>query len=371
MPKPKHIINSECLNLLKTAIQLRVGVTISNRPDCHRMSERLKTQFGVFISESTISRLYLSKSNEHHFYIDTLNKLASIIYENSTWVDYCNKYEENREVLNELGIGLKSNIKNTLLFVNFEHRNWKTLNTYFDKIQTNTENSNTNFHYFDLGIQLHKIAEQGPFFELNLYKQFAHNKTVRKSFFEHLADPEFRLPNYGKGLDLYFKYIDQNSIDAANEHCFVWSMKFLHTIKNLNKKSHTTLYNQIAQNFPLHSLDKIYLHPYNLGRLLAVYLIEHYNQNLESFQIVFNDIKNLVLNNLITWTGFSRRIILYYIVYALYQNGADLLYINEVESWFKSPFIEESHPHKSIQLFLNEMEPNSLPWLIKRGIANT
>jgi hypothetical protein len=371
MPKPKHFIDGECLNRLKTAIQLKAGVTVLNRPDCYRMSERLKTQFGVFISESTINRLYLSGSNDHHFYIDTLNKLATVIDDKLTWVDYCNKYEETKEALNELGFGSKLKTQNTLLFVNFEYRNWKTLNAYFDKISLQTDNSDSNFIYFELGTQLYRIAEQGPTFELNLYKQFAHNKTVRKAFFEHLADPDFRLSNYAKGLDWYSKFIDKNSNDAANEYCFVWCMKFLHMIKNQNEKSHAHLYDQLVQNFPLNKLDSIHLHPYNLGRLLSVYLIKHHNHDLESFQILFNDIKNLVLNNLSAWPGFSRRIILYYIVYALYQNRADIRYLYEVEAWFKIPFIEEANPHKSIQLFLFEMEPNSMPWLVKRGMANS
>jgi hypothetical protein len=372
MPRPKHIIDKECLNRLKIAIQIRVGVTVLNRPDCQRLSERLKNHFGIFISESTINRLYLGANESNHFYLDTLNQLVSIVFNSLTWNEYCQNYLSTKEASAELGFGLKINPKNTLLYQNFEHRNWNTLNAYFENIQSEEVNKDVNFIFHELGTQLYSLARYSQRHELQLYKQFAQNPTVRKAFFEYLADPEFRLPNYVKGLDIYGKHIDYNSVDAFNEYCFVLTMKYLHFTKTNKASNCKKLFDELAGQFPIHDLEKIKLHPFNLGRLFAAYIVTVIERGKDYLDILLHQIKQIVLNNADKWDAFSKRIIFYYLVYSLDFKRVSLEIIYEAESWFGLKFLDDDvQSSKSVIKFLREMEPNTLPWLHRFGLVKS
>ena len=102
MPKPKHTINDKILRQLRQDLQSTIGMIVRNRPDTERFSTMVRKINDVYISPSTFSRLFLSEEASNHFYLDTLDKLSSLIYPFSNWDEYCRVYESSNEQMKQI-----------------------------------------------------------------------------------------------------------------------------------------------------------------------------------------------------------------------------------------------------------------------------
>jgi hypothetical protein len=367
MPKPRHIIDPQILQRLKSEISHRVGIEVRNRPDCVRMSVEIKQKFGVNISDSTFKRLYLDLGVDNHFYLDTLDKLCSVIDKDLKWNDYHNAISNARLNLKDLDLELGVKTSNSLLFINFENSHWKTLRVYFDRLQTEVNESNFNIIYISLGTQLHRIARTDSKFELNLYKHFSDHLLVRNSFFERLADPNFTLPNYEKGLELYRRGTNLGSHSAANDICFKLCMTYLNRQNKASFKELNTMYSEIMANFGLDFIGTDKIHSYNVGRVLCVMLAHTKVVGSVNFENVFAEIIQFISVWLRRWDSFEQRVVLFYCFQGLSSIEAHENYFFQIEKVFCTSYLSRDGFKESLNLFLYEKEPNSLIWIERNG----
>ena len=368
MPKPRHLIDQKILQRLKSEINHRVGIEVRNRPDCLRMSAEIKKRFGVNISESTFKRLYFNQATENHFYLDTLDKLCSVIDKNLKWNNYQNAISNARSNLRDLDLEFEVKTSNSLLYINFENRHWKTLRVYFDRLQTEVNESNYNLIHISLGTQLHRIARTENKFELSLYKYFADHILIRNSFFERLADPNFTLPNYDKGLELYRKATNHSSHSAANDVCFKLCMTYLNRQNRVSFKELDAMYSEIVANFGLTFITPGKIHSYNIGRVLCVMLNHTKFVGLLSFENIFTEILHFVERWLKHWDSFDQRVILFYCFQGLVGVEAEKKYFFQIEKTFSTNYLNRDNFRESLNLFFYEKEPNSLVWMERNGI---
>jgi hypothetical protein len=367
MPKPKHSIDAYCIQRLKAEIQLFVGIQVINRPSCMSLSEELKAHYGLSISSSTIARLFLNDTENHHFYLDTLDKFTDLVQKGSTWGQYCESVLTQKDQALSIGIHHDIDFRNTLLYINFEFSGWKVIRNYFERLQPYLNHSNYQYITFDLGGALHRIVQSNVSFERSLYKNFVGFEAVRRSYFELLADPDFKLPNYKEGLIRYGKTIDYSHPNAANDLCFYLSMLCLNEDKIGKLDSFSEHYAKLIDNFNLQNVVNLYVHPFNIGRFLAVLLIHNYRFQTVSYDACFSDLILFIKTNLNRWNAYEKRLIQYFFVYGLSRSNAPHQFFKVLEKIFGFQFLESEDLHESVNRFLYNKEPNTISWYRRWG----
>ena len=362
MPKPRHTIDAYCIQRLKEELQLLLGIQVNNRPSCSLLNYELQKNYGISISESTLARFFLYADKNNHFYLDTLDKLSNVAREGSNWQQYCAFVCSQRDQALTMGVHHEIDFRSTLLFINFEHSGWKVLRTYFERLEEYLNRPNYEYLGFDLGGALYRIAESNSSFENSLYKHFTSYNAVRKSYFELLADPEFKLPHYKEGLHLYGKTIDYSHANAANDLCFYLSMLCLNEAKHGNFKTFNVHYKQLSANFNLQNITSSSVHSFNIGRFLAVQLIYANQFKPDSFGNCFSDLILFIKKNIDSWSAYDIRLIKYFFVYGLYRTNSPDLYYRTAEKTFEFHFPEARDIKESVRHFLFNKEPNTLSW---------
>lgn len=367
MPKPKHLIDAYCIQRLKEEVQLAVGIQVNNRPACISLSEELRAIYGLSISSSTISRMFLNTGDHHHFYLDTLDKFCNLVQKGSNWINYCETVLTQRDQALSIGIHHEIDYRSSLLYINFEFSGWKVLRAYFERLQPYLELPNYQYLTFDLGGALHRIALSNASFEKNLYKNFVGFEAVRRSYFELLADPEFKLPNYKEGLFLYGKTINYSHPNAANDLCFYLSMLCLNEDKVGELDLFQEYYSKLIDNFNLQNLINSEVHPFNIGRYLAVLLIHNYRFQTGTYDACFSDLILFIKTNLNRWNAYEKRLIQYFFVYGLSRSNAPHQFFKVLEKIFGFQFLESEDLHESVNRFLYNKEPNTISWYRRWG----
>jgi hypothetical protein len=367
MPKPKHVIDPYCIQRLKKEIQLFVGIQVNNRPSCIALSEELKVHYGLSISASTISRLFLNDTENHHFYLDTLDKFCDLVQKGINWNQYCESVLTQKDQALSIGIHHEIDFRNSLLYINFEFSGWRVLRNYFERLQPYFNDSNYQHLSFDLGGALHRIAQSNKSFEKSIYKNFVGFESVRKSYFELLADPEFKLPFYKDGLNLYGQTINYSHPNASNDLCFYLSMLCLNSDKNNELDSFIEHYARLVDNFNLLTVVDSNIHPYNIGRFLAVLLIHKYRFQKELFDTCFADVILFLKSNLSIWTSYEKRLIMYFLVFGLSRSNAPYKFFKVVETTLGFHFLDGKDLNDSITRFLYSKEPNTISWYRRWG----
>ncbi len=363
MPKPKHPIDAYCMQRLKDEVQIFVGIRVSNRPSCNRLREELFSNYGFNISLSTLARFFLETNADNHFYLDTLDKFCNLVRVGCDWNSYCQQVIEQRDKSLSLGLNNESDIRCSLLYINFENSGWKSLHSFFDRIESFVDNANFHYLSFNLGVSLHKILAYNPLYERSLYKHFISYPSIRRSYFELLADPEFKLPDYKNGLSSYGKTIDYSSPNASNDLCFYLAMICLKEEKNGSISTFRETAAQLIHNFSLRNIIELNIHPFNIGRFLAVKLIYTHLFKLEDFDQHFNDILHFVKSNINSWNAYQKRLVLFYLIYGLNRTSSSYSRIRLVESVFDLTIVDPNNFNQSVLRFLYEKEPNTLLWL--------
>lgn len=369
MPKPLHKIDMHCLDRLKSELELRVGITVKNRSDCQRMSSEIKAYFGVYISESTIRRVYLNDGNQNHFYIHTLDRLCEVLENNLTWERYCVGLNRARSNYSYLEGELSLSVQSSLLFINMEHQAWRQIYTYFDRMAAEVNDENCNYIQTHIGLHLFRIAKNNKDFEIDVYRKLAQHPLVRKSFFEQCADPEFALPNYQVGLALYRKYSTNNNHSLINDICFERCMQFLNGGGRSSKKERLRSFEEINADFKLEQSVENGIHAYNIGRLICVLMAGRFDLGISAFDSTFSDIIIFVRKNKGRWDGFERRIILFYIFQGLWRLKMEEMYFYMAEKEFGVSFLSKDNFQNSLNKFLFEKEPNALIWYRRNNVV--
>lgn len=361
MPKPKHAIEEKYLEHLKKDIQAIIGMMVLNRPDADRFSKLIRETKGVYISASTISRLFIDKQKENHFYIDTLNKLSTITQPQLNWQLYCENCQNAEDQLKHIGVFNQNKVSTNLIALNFYHRSWKPLHDVFDNLSSDPQFSDSFRFMFEFGHMFYSIFQWSPQSEIDFYKRFIKYPIIRKSFFELNADPDFVLPHYIKGLNNYIKTIDKKSSSYINDLLFALCLQFYYSIKNKDLIQVKSKFNQIQSVIEIDDLLKYSIHPFNCGRYLSSYIYYSFHADNNRFNSSIDSAINWLKTNAEIIGSYGVRVVTYHLLEAMLTCKADEFYFDELVFYSQLDSEFASNPLLVKQAIFH-MEPSTIRW---------
>lgn len=361
MPKPKHSIDDKYLRQLRKDLQSTIGLVVRNRPESERFSQLVRKTKDVYISPSTFSRLFLNGGTSNHFYLDTLDKLASLTYPYSNWAEYTRVCENSQEQLKQLGIYQLKNPKLNLVGLNIATTSWKPLHLLFEEMSYDNSFIDSYRFMYDFGHSFFDILKWTPHSELDFYKRFIKYPIIRKSFFELNADPDFLLPNYIKGLDLYIKSIDINAVGAKNDILFSLCLQFYYYLNNIDLINMQLKYKQIISLQSIEELSARELHPFNSGRYLSMRIYNAYYFDVKTIESKAIDALKWLMNHTIDIDEYGVRVIAYHLLEAFSKCSIHQLYVDKLISIIK---VEDEICYDSsfIQQTIYNIEPSGIRW---------
>lgn len=209
------------IDRLRLELLQKLGWTISNKPDCEKLSQNILLSGLGRISESTLYRIFF-QFEKHSPYKNTLDILCQFLgYKDS--FDFAEQLQQQRHELHHSGITTEHQHKKSLLFSCIEYSAKKPLTDFFEE----TSESSHEFKR-DISIAIFDsllIASKQQWF----FKTFAQQEYIRKYFFERGHDPKFRIKNYEYGFIEYLKRIDkEKDIDQLQDYLFGYAVLFRH-----------------------------------------------------------------------------------------------------------------------------------------------
>jgi hypothetical protein len=361
MPKPKHTINDKILRQLRQDLQSTIGMIVRNRPDTERFSTMVRKINDVYISPSTLSRLFLNAEESNHFYLDTLDKLSSLIYPYSNWDEYCRVYEISHKQLNQVGIFQMNNPKVNLVGLNIATSSWKPIHMLFEEMSFDPSFIESYRFMYDFGQTFYDVLKWTPKSELDFYKRFINYPIIRKAFFELNADPDFILPNYIKGLDYYIKGIDMNTAEAKNDLLFALSLKYYYYLKNVDLSQMQLTYKQIISVQQFNELLPVEIHPFNTGRYLSARLYNAYYFNPKYVDSAITDGLQWIQNHTDKHDSYGIRVIVYHLLEAFMHCKVNQFYIDKLMLFMHGDHDANAHT-AFIQQTIYNIEPSGIRW---------
>lgn len=206
---------------LRHEILEKIGWSITNKPDCSKLSDLiLESGLGI-ISESTLYRLFF-QFEKHSPYKSTLDILCKFLdYEDS--MEFIEKLAEYRVDFHYNGVNTSSRNKKTLVFTCIENTAKKPLFDFFEAANELTPQFKTDVSVsiFD---SLLLTTRQNWFF-----KNFSGQRYIREYLFEYGHDPKFRIPNYDKAYTYYLDGVNPESdVSHLQDYLFGNCVLFRH-----------------------------------------------------------------------------------------------------------------------------------------------
>ncbi len=260
MPKPKYKLSPYLKNGLYWKVIETIAFPIYTKADCRKVCELFKLKGLPVLSESTLYRLFLLEGNDNVPYLQTLDILAK----------FCNykDWHSLEKHLNELStfewsLG-KVHTKNTntisLLTSCIHHNELKSVYNFSEQFDESLELEKKGL----LGEEFYKALKTNPNKNDLFFKNFSKLPIVREAFFEYMADPTFKIPNYEIGLKYYLLGIKpEQSTKSLQDfifgNCLLFRYYYLNNNKEQSKKLGINLYE--TYNFSSKDLSPIHIFP--------------------------------------------------------------------------------------------------------------
>jgi hypothetical protein len=361
MPKPKHSIDDKILSQLRQDLQSTMGMIVRNRPDTEQFSNRVRKINDVYISPSTFSRLFLNAEAANHFYLDTLDKLSSLVYPYSTWDEYCRIYESSQEQLKQIGVYQMNNPKVNLVGLNLSTTSWKPLHLLFEEMSYDKSFIDSYRFMYDFGQSFYDILNWAPKSEMDFYKRFINYPIIKKAFFELNADPDFTLPNYIRGLDYYIKGIDMNTAVSKNDLLFALSLKYYFYLKNVDLRNMQLTFNQINSVQQFNELLLVEIHPFNTGRYLSARLYNAFYFDSKFVDPIVIDCLQWIQDHFEEHDAYGIRVIVYHLLEAFMHCKVAQFYTDKLMLFINGEHDLNSHS-AFIQQTIYNLEPSGIRW---------
>ena len=280
MPKPKYQISIYLLNNLKFKLESKLTYQILSKFDCKKLSLLISHETSKTVSESTIYRIFLLEGYAHAPYIHTLDIFAEFLGY-SEWF-------ELEKTLNEL-----TNFQ-FLAGLFPDEREYKSLITFsihaghLKPVYNFLEQFNPDLSFEKkllIGRQLFYSLKTNPSSNLKFFKNFNSLPIVREGFYEYLADPDFTIPDYDKGLVHYLSSVKPHeSNKSLQDFIFANSLLLRYYFLKKNKSKVLDLGRLIYSEISLteKELSKLYIYPkirYLAYRLLYEFIQKGFNQS--------------------------------------------------------------------------------------------
>jgi hypothetical protein len=317
MPKPKYKISSFLLNNLKHRLETELSYQIITKFDCKKLSHLIFDETNKSVSESTIYRIFLRESFEHAPYTHTLDIFAEFLGY-SEWF-------ELEKTLNEL-----TNFQ-FLSGLFPDERQYKSLITFsihsgqLKPVYNFLEQFNPDLSFEKkllLGRQLFYTLRTNPNSNLQFFKNFNSLPIVREGFYEYLADPDFTIPDYDKGILHYLSSVKPHeSNKSLQDFIFANSMLLRYYFLKKKKSKVLQLGKLIYLEISLTAKELTELHIYPKIRYLAYRLL--YDFMLNGFnQTYWEWLEDFSTNEMNLTVLYEKRMILHTLLDVLQMNPA-------------------------------------------------
>lgn len=198
MPQPSNTEKSKYLGLLLRSLENRLGFRLNSAARCRQAESVLKAS-GFNVSYSTLHRLSQQTPNGHRFYTSTLDQLAQYVCSHN-WDGFQQKCDRDELFLEKAGIVEEQKIRSLLSYC-VQHNELRALHDFSEQLPEDINADRT----IRFGFEFYQALQKYPANNRRFFKHFSQLPFIRKAFFEYLADPEFRIPNYTFGLQQFIK----------------------------------------------------------------------------------------------------------------------------------------------------------------------
>ncbi|MCF8465624.1 MAG: hypothetical protein K9G41_12330 [Flavobacteriales bacterium] len=198
MPKPNNTSEPKYLGLLLRSLENKLGFRLSSAARC-RQAEAALQAAGHHVSYATLHRFSQQTPNAHRFYVSTLDQLATFVC-NHNWDGFIQKCNRDELFLEKAGIVEEQEVRSLLSYC-VQHNELRALHDFSEQLPTDIDEDRT----IRLGFEFYQALQHYPAHNRKFFKNFSQLPFIRKAFFEYLADPEFRIPQYTFGLQQFVK----------------------------------------------------------------------------------------------------------------------------------------------------------------------
>ena len=357
MPKPKYKISSFLLFNLKFQLETKLSYQIITKFDCKKLSQLIFEETNKTVSESTIYRIFLLEGYGHAPYIHTLDIFAEFLGY-SEWF-------ELEKILNEL-----TNFQ-FLSGLFPDERKYKSLITFsihsgqLKPVYNFLEQFNPDLSFEKkllLGRQLFFTLKTNPSSNLQFFKSFNSLPLVREGFYEYLADPDFTIPEYEKGLVHYLSSVKPHeSKKSMQDFIFANSLLLRYYFLKKNRSKVLELGKLIYEEILLtdNELTELHIFPkirYWAYRLFYDFIVNGFNQTYWEW------LENISTSQMILALHYEKRMILHTLLDVLQINPVlQEQKMNEFYDRFTTVFehFPNNYTKLSISDRLNYLNPNA------------
>lgn len=225
MPVNNPHFDEYALERLKFKLSEKIGFIVSNRPDCHKLSEIINQSGCGYISDTTIYRMFFS-SKKHSPFKHTMDILAMFLgYKNS--IELLEHINSTRNSLDYNGINTTHNHRHDLMFYCIENGAYKPLMDYFNSLEDLPI-----FLKEKVGLNLYDNILKSTK-QIQIFNKFSNHTFFREYLLEKAHDPKFRIKNYEFGYLNYLEEIDKSkSIQQFQDYLFGNCVLFRHYYLN-------------------------------------------------------------------------------------------------------------------------------------------
>jgi hypothetical protein len=248
-------------------------------------------------------------------------------------------------------------ISQNLLFQCVQNQEFNSISSYLNALDSNLSVENKSM----LGFIFFQALKLSPQSELPFYKKFAANPVVRECFFELMADPNFDLPNYSEGLQLYISHIGSIGETMSFEN-FIFAKSLIARHEYLNN------YNNEFDKSLVEIEDAIHQHKYIFNkistfptmRVLALKILRAYRCNLvDEYVEIIDEVSREIQLSLNKFNILDKRIACYVILEALLFTHCSEEKIKEFLRLFENDFQFEKKKLTYLEV-LDSIQPNGL-----------
>jgi hypothetical protein len=219
LPKPKHHIEPEHLQSLFRSVENRLGFRLDSAARCKKGENLLKQQ-GCSVSNSTLFRLSQHPVSSHSFFLSTLDELSRFLGHQS-WDSFKSNCIRDSLFLEWAGAADSGGQRSLVSFC-IERNEFRSLFAFVEQLPSEIPVDDA----IRLGYQFFQALQQYPKNNRRFFQEFSRLPFIRKAFFEYLADPSFRIPDYAFGLNEYLRSIDFRT-DTSSLQDFVFAQCLL------------------------------------------------------------------------------------------------------------------------------------------------
>lgn len=356
MAKPIIQLSTYELTNLKKKVELEFGIKIQSKNDCLLLSEEIKSRTKEIISQSTIYRLFF-QADKHRPYQHTLDTIAHYCGYASI-LSLINDIRKDSKISASLGKDVNQvDLENSLLFQCVRNQEFKSLQGYLDNIENNISIENKGV----IGFTIYHALKLNPQSEMAFYKRFHSHPVIRECFFELMADPNFELNHYEKGIELYLSDCnDLSDLKLLESFIFGHCMLARHLYITHNQELFLQKFDLLlsTRNQYFDTFENIHLFPklrFSSLQIFAYFLREKHSELNDFVLHLIYDVHQSHNN----WSILEKRIACYSILESLIL----IDYNEQTIRHFLKPFENDFHfkmKNLNFHQILDGIQPNGL-----------